>query len=42
MLNGARATEQIARFVGAFGLSSFERVGGAAADGPAFTDGMLS
>ncbi|MYD85249.1 MAG: lipocalin-like domain-containing protein, partial [Acidobacteria bacterium] len=42
MLNGARATEQIARFVGAFGLSSFERVGGAAADGSAFTDGMLS
>ena len=42
MLNGARATEQIARFVGAFGLSSFERVGVAAADGPAFTDGMLS
>ena len=42
LLNGARATEQMARFVGAFGLSSFERVGGAAADGSAFTDGMLS
>jgi len=42
LLNGARATEQKARFVGAFGLSSFERVGGAVADGSAFTDGMLS
>ncbi len=42
LLNGARATEQMARFVGAFGLSSFERVGGAAEDGPTFTDGMLS
>ena len=42
LLNGARATEQIQRFVGAFELSSFERVGGGAADGTAFTDGMLS
>ena len=32
----------MARFVGAFSLSSFERVGEAAGDGPAFTDGMLS
>ncbi len=40
LLNGARATEQIQRFVGAFALSSFERVGGG--DGPAYTDGMLS
>jgi hypothetical protein len=42
LLSGARATEQIARFVGSFGLASFERVGEAAADDPAFTDGMLS
>ena len=42
LLSGARATEQMARFVGSFGLSSFERVGEAAGEGPAFTEGMLS
>ena len=42
LLNGARATEQIQRFIGAFGLSTFERIGGGAEDGPVFTDGMLS
>ena len=42
LLSGARATEEAARFVGSFGLSSFERVGEAAGEGPAFTEGMLS
>lgn len=42
LLSGARATEEAARFVGSFGLSSFERVGEMAGEGPAFTDGMLS
>ena len=42
LLSGARATEQMARFVGSFGLVSFERADGAAGDEPAFTDGMLS
>ena len=42
LLSGARATEEIARFVGSFGLSSFERIGAAAGDGAAFTEGMLS
>ena len=42
LLSGARATEEVARFVGSFGLSSFERVGAVAGEGPVFTDGMLS
>ena len=42
LLSGARATEEAAKFVGSFGLSSFERVGEATGQGPAFTDGMLS
>jgi hypothetical protein len=42
LLSGARATEEAARFVGSFGLVSFERVGEAAGEGPAFSDGMLS
>jgi hypothetical protein len=42
LLSGARATEEAARFVGSFGLSSFERVGEAAGEGLAFTEGMLS
>ena len=42
LLSGARATEETAQFVGSFGLSSFERVGEAAGEGPAFTKGMLS
>ena len=42
LLSGARATEEAARFVGSFGLSSFERVGEAAGEGRAFTEGMLS
>ena len=42
LLSGARATEEAARFVGSFSLSSFERVSEAAGVGPTFTHGMLS
>ncbi|MEE2790459.1 MAG: hypothetical protein VX453_02380 [Acidobacteriota bacterium] len=42
LLSGARATEEAARFVGSFDLSSFEPVGEAAGEGPVFTEGMLS
>jgi hypothetical protein len=42
LLSGARATEEIARFIGSFSLSSFEHVSEASRRGPAFTEGMLS
>lgn len=42
LLSGARATEEAARFIGSFGLASFERVGEAAGEGPPFSEGMLS
>ena len=40
LLSGARATEEAARFVGAFELVSYERVDRAAL-APAYTEGMM-